>query len=45
MATFHATRKPNLTILDFDFGVVQVIENVLYAMFTFWQGSMHVSKK
>jgi len=44
MATFHVVGKPKFTILVVDFGVVQVIENVLCAMFAFWQGSVHVSK-
>jgi hypothetical protein len=44
MVIFHAVRKPNLTILVFDFGIIQGIKNVFYAMFVFWQGSVHVSK-
>jgi hypothetical protein len=44
MATLHVVGKPNFTILVSDFGVVQVIENVFYVMFTFWRGFLHVSK-
>ncbi len=36
--------KPNLTILVSNFRIVQVIENVLYAMFVFWRGYVHPSK-
>jgi hypothetical protein len=38
MAIFNALEKPNLTILVSNFGVVQVIENVLCAMFASWWG-------
>jgi hypothetical protein len=44
MAIFHVVGKANLTILVFDYGVVQVIENVICAMFAFQQGYLHVSK-
>jgi hypothetical protein len=44
MATFHVVGIPYLIILVSDFGVVQVIENVLCAMFTFRQRSMHIYK-
>ncbi len=44
MATFNVVGKPNLTILVFNFGLVQMTKNVLCAMFAFRQGSMHVSK-
>jgi hypothetical protein len=44
MATFHVVGKPNLTILVSDFGVVQVIDNVLCVMFAFWRVSRHVYK-
>jgi hypothetical protein len=35
MVTFHAVGKANLTILVFDFGVVQMTENVFCAMLDF----------
>jgi hypothetical protein len=44
MATFNALGKLDLTILVSDFGVVQVIKNVLYAMLAFLRGFVHVSK-
>jgi hypothetical protein len=44
MVTFHVVTKLDLTILVFDFGVVQMIENVFYAMFVFRWRSMHISK-
>jgi hypothetical protein len=44
MVIFHAIKKPDLTILVSDFGVIQVIKNVFYAMFVFWQGFLHVSE-
>ncbi len=44
VAIFHAVGKPNLTILVSNFVVLQMTENVLCAMFAFWQGFMHVSK-
>jgi hypothetical protein len=44
MATFHVVGKLNLTILVGDFGVIEVIKNVLCAMFEFRRGSVHVSK-
>jgi hypothetical protein len=44
MAIFHVVGKPNLTILVSDYGVIQMTKNVLYAMFVFRWGSLHVSK-
>jgi hypothetical protein len=44
MATFHDIGKPKLTILVFDSEVIQVIQNVLCAMFVFRGGFVHVSK-
>jgi hypothetical protein len=44
MATLHVVGKPNLTILVANSRVVQIIENVLCAMFAFWRGSLHVFK-
>jgi hypothetical protein len=44
MAIFHVVGKPNFTILVGDSRVLQVIENVLCAMFVFQKRSMHVSK-
>ncbi len=44
MATFHVVGKLDFTILVTNFGVVQVTENVLCAMFVFWRGSLHVFK-
>jgi hypothetical protein len=44
MATFHVVGKPDLTILVSDSRIVQVTKNVLYAVFTFWQGSTHIFK-
>lgn len=44
MAIFLAIGKPDLTILVFDFGIVQVIENIFYVMFAFWWRSLHVYK-
>jgi hypothetical protein len=41
---FPCYKKPNFTILIFYSRVVQVIENFLCAMFTFWWGFLHVSK-
>jgi len=43
MVTFHVVRKPNLSILVFDIGIIQVTKNVLCAIFVFQWGSMHVS--
>jgi hypothetical protein len=45
IATFHVVGKLDLTILVGDFGVVEVTENVLYAMFTFRRGYVHVPKE
>jgi hypothetical protein len=42
MVTFHVIGKLDLTIMVGDFGVVEVIENVLCAMFTFRRGFVHV---
>ncbi len=42
MVTFHVIGKLDLTIMVGDFGVVEVIGNVLCAMFTFRRGSVHV---
>jgi hypothetical protein len=44
MATFHVVGKPDLTILVSDSRIVQVTKNVLYAVFTFRQGSTHIFK-
>jgi hypothetical protein len=44
MATFHVVGKPNLTILVFDYGVVQVTKNVLCAMFAFHWRYAHIFK-
>jgi len=44
MATFHVVGKLDLTILVFKSKIVQVIENVLFAMFVFRRGSLHISK-
>jgi len=44
MATFHVVGKPYFTILVVNFGVVQIIKNILCAMFVFWRGSSHVFK-
>jgi hypothetical protein len=44
MATFHVVGKPYFTILVSNSGVVQVIMNVLCAMFVFRQGFVHVPK-
>jgi hypothetical protein len=42
---FPCCRKArSSTILVPNSGVVQMIENVFYAMFAFWQGSLHVFK-
>jgi hypothetical protein len=45
MVTFHVVAKLDLTILVVDFRVVQMIENVFYAMFVFQRRSMHISKE
>jgi hypothetical protein len=44
MVIFHVVGKPNLTILVSYYGVIQMTKNVLYAMFVFQWGSLHVSK-
>jgi len=44
MTTFQAMGKLNLTILVSNFGIIQVIKNILYSMFAFRQGSLHISK-
>jgi hypothetical protein len=45
MTTFHHVGKLDLTILVGDFGVVEVSKHVLYAMFTFQRGFVHVPKE
>jgi hypothetical protein len=42
MDIFHVVGKPYLTILVSK--VVQMVENLFYAMFVFWQKSMYISK-
>ncbi len=44
MDTFHVIGKLNLTILVGDFGIVELIKNVLCALFEFRRGFVHVSK-
>jgi hypothetical protein len=44
MAIFHVIGNLGLTILVDDSGVIQVIKNVIFAMFMFQWGSLHVSK-
>jgi hypothetical protein len=44
MVTLHVVGKPDLTILVSNFGVVQVIKNVIYVMFSFRWGYVHVFK-
>jgi hypothetical protein len=44
MATFHVIGKLKLTILVFDFEVIQVTKNILYVMFVFRRGFVHVSE-
>jgi hypothetical protein len=44
MVIFHVVGKPDLNILVFNFRIVQVIENVFYAMFAFRRRHVHASK-
>ncbi len=44
MATFHAIGKPELTFLVSNYEVIQVTENVFYAMFAFWWRFVHLFK-
>jgi hypothetical protein len=44
MATFYVIGNLGLTILVADSGVIQVIKNVIFAMFMFQWGCLHVSK-
>jgi hypothetical protein len=44
MATFHVVGKLYLAILVSKSKIVQVTKNVLYAMFVFRWGSLHIFK-
>jgi hypothetical protein len=44
MATFHANEKPNLIIIVDDFSFTQATKGCLFAMSSFQQRSIHISK-